>query len=61
MELTINQHLAIGNGILTVENSSQAWVRADMEKKDKGGDAARAALVMAGLREKMLAGKGAHA
>ncbi len=42
MELTITQHLAIGNGILTVENSDQAWVRADMDKKDKGGDAARA-------------------
>jgi 6,7-dimethyl-8-ribityllumazine synthase len=58
MELTIHQHLAIGNGILTVENSAQAWVRADMSKKDKGGDAARAALVMAGLRDNTLAGKG---
>ena len=61
MELTIHQHLAIGNGILTVENSAQAWVRADMSKKDKGGDAARAALVMAGLRDNMVAGKGTGA
>jgi 6,7-dimethyl-8-ribityllumazine synthase len=56
MELTITRHLAIGNGILTVENSDQAWVRADMDKKDKGGDAARAALEMASLKHQMLAG-----
>ena len=56
MELTITRDLAIGNGILTVENSDQAWVRADMDKKDKGGDAARAALEMASLKHQMLAG-----
>ena len=62
MDLTITQHLAIGNGILTVENSEQAWVRADMDKKDKGGDAARAALEMASLKHQMLAGnKGSNA
>lgn len=62
MELTITRHLAIGNGILTVENSDQAWVRADMDKKDKGGDAARAALEMASLKYQMLAGnKGSNA
>ena len=62
MELTITRHLAIGNGILTVENSDQAWVRADMDKKDKGGDAARAALEMASLKHQMLAGnKGSNA
>lgn len=56
MDLTIYQHLAIGNGILTVENSAQAWERADKTKKDKGGDAARAALVMADLSAKMSGG-----
>ena len=55
MDLTITRHLAIGNGILTVENSEQAWERADSAKKDKGGDAARAALAMADLKAKMLA------
>ena len=49
MELTTTDMLAIGNGILTVENGDQAWERADPARKDKGGDAARAALAMASL------------
>lgn len=44
--------LAIGNGILTVENEAQAWARARRSEKDKGGEAARAALAMARLRER---------
>lgn len=42
--------LAIGNGILTVENEEQALVRADPAQKDKGGEAARAALAMLALK-----------
>jgi 6,7-dimethyl-8-ribityllumazine synthase len=42
--------LAIGNGILTVENEEQALVRADPAQKDKGGEAAKAALAMLGLK-----------
>ncbi len=42
--------LAIGNGILTVENEAQASVRADPEQGDKGGDAARAALALLKLK-----------
>ena len=42
--------LAIGNGILTVENEAQAIVRADPKQLDKGGGAARAALAMLDLR-----------
>ncbi|GAA4829194.1 6,7-dimethyl-8-ribityllumazine synthase [Sphingosinicella ginsenosidimutans] len=42
--------LAIGNGILTVENEAQALVRADPAQKDKGGEAARAALAMLALK-----------
>ncbi|MGC6766969.1 6,7-dimethyl-8-ribityllumazine synthase, partial [Escherichia coli] len=34
--------VAIGNGILTVENEAQALVRADPKQKDKGGEAAKA-------------------
>ena len=49
MDLSVQHKLAIGNGILTVEDSEQAWARADMSRKDKGGDAARAALKMAEL------------
>jgi len=49
MDLATMELLAIGNGILTVENAEQAWERADPQRKDKGGDAARAALAMAAL------------
>ncbi len=50
MDLSLVDGLAIGNGILTVENKAQAWARADVAQKDKGGDAARAALAMAALK-----------
>ena len=44
--------LAIGNGILTVENEAQAIARADPAQGDKGGDAARAALALHELAER---------
>ncbi len=50
MDLSLHRQLAIGNGIITVEDEAQAWARADKDRKDKGGDAARAALAMAGLK-----------
>ena len=53
MELTL-EGACIGNGILTVENEEQAWVRARRSEKDKGGDAARAALSLVALRDKFL-------
>lgn len=43
---------AIGNGILTVENEEQALVRADPAQKDKGGEAAKAAMALLALRER---------
>ena len=42
--------LAIGNGILTVEDEAQAIARADPVQGDKGGDAARAALALRDLK-----------
>ncbi|OJW70061.1 MAG: 6,7-dimethyl-8-ribityllumazine synthase [Sphingomonadales bacterium 63-6] len=51
MALTMDG-LAIGNGILTVENEAQALVRADPAQKDKGGEAAKAALALLAIREK---------
>jgi 6,7-dimethyl-8-ribityllumazine synthase len=51
MALTLDG-LAIGNGILTVENEAQALARADPNDKDKGGEAAKAALAMMALRER---------
>ena len=42
--------LCIGNGILTVENEAQALARAHPADKDKGGEAAKAALAMMALK-----------
>lgn len=53
MDLSIADNLAIGNGILTVENEDQAWARADHRRKDKGGGAAEAALAMVRLRAEL--------
>lgn len=51
MALTMDG-IAIGNGILTVENEAQALVRADPAQKDKGGEAAKAALALMALQER---------
>jgi 6,7-dimethyl-8-ribityllumazine synthase len=51
MALTMDG-VAIGNGILTVENEAQALVRADPAQKDKGGEAAKAAIALLALRDK---------
>jgi 6,7-dimethyl-8-ribityllumazine synthase len=51
MALTMDG-LAIGNGILTVEDEAQAIVRADPNQKDKGGEAAKAALALLELKER---------
>ena len=53
MDLAVEDSLAIGNGILTTENEAQAWVRARRNEGDKGGFAARAALTMIALRERL--------
>ena len=51
MALTMDG-IAIGNGILTVENEEQAIVRADATQKDKGGEAAKAAMALLDLQSK---------
>jgi len=53
MDLSVDEAIAIGNGILTVENDEQAWVRARRSDKDKGGDAARAALAMIEVKQRL--------
>ena len=50
MDLTVRDGLAVGNGILTVEDEDQALVRTRAEKGGKGGDAARACLSLMGLK-----------
>ena len=52
MALTLDG-VAIGNGILTVEDEAQALVRADPAQKDKGGEAAKAALALMDLRDRL--------
>jgi len=51
MALTLDG-LAIGNGILTVEDEAQALARARPGEKNKGGEAAKAALAMLALKER---------
>ena len=52
MDLSVEESLAIGNGILTTENDEQTWKRARRTEGDKGGFAARAALTMIKLRDR---------
>ncbi len=54
-ELAIKEKLAIGYGILTVENEKQALERADKAKKNKGGFAANTCLEMINLKAKLIA------
>jgi 6,7-dimethyl-8-ribityllumazine synthase len=53
MDLTVQDSVCIGNGILTTENDAQAWTRAKRSEGDKGGFAARAALTMIALKERL--------
>ena len=46
------QGVCLGNGILTVENSSQAEARADVDGQNKGGGAAAAALHLIKLKQR---------
>ena len=52
MLLGIDQGLAIGNAILTVENREQAEVRAEAAGQNKGGGAAIAALHLIALADR---------
>ncbi|RWO66411.1 MAG: 6,7-dimethyl-8-ribityllumazine synthase [Mesorhizobium sp.] len=53
MDLSVQDSVCIGNGILTTENDAQAWTRAKRAEGDKGGFAARAALTMIALKEQL--------
>lgn len=50
MDLSVRDGLAIGYGILTVENIEQALARADTARGDKGGEATRACLAVIALK-----------
>jgi 6,7-dimethyl-8-ribityllumazine synthase len=53
MDLSVQDSVCIGNGILTTENDEQAWTRARRSEGDKGGFAARAALTMIALKQQL--------
>ena len=50
-DVALKLNLAVGNGILTVENEKQALERADHKRLDKAGGAALAALTMLKLKQ----------
>ncbi|MET0313184.1 MAG: 6,7-dimethyl-8-ribityllumazine synthase [Hansschlegelia sp.] len=52
MELSVARKLALGNGILTVENDAQAFARARVAEMNKGGGAAEAALAVLRLKRR---------
>jgi 6,7-dimethyl-8-ribityllumazine synthase len=54
-QLALDYQLAIGNGILTVENEEQAWERARVDRKNNGGWAANACLRMIALKRSFVA------
>ncbi len=53
MDLAVGGRLAVGNGILTVNDRDQAWARAKVDGKNKGGGAAEAALAMIATRQRL--------
>ena len=52
-DLAVREGLAIGYGILTVENETQALARASAEHRDKGGEAVRACLALVDLKRRL--------
>jgi 6,7-dimethyl-8-ribityllumazine synthase len=49
-DVTIENTLAMGYGVLTCENREQAMARASSDQQDRGGAAARACLAMIDLK-----------
>ncbi|MGL4322552.1 MAG: 6,7-dimethyl-8-ribityllumazine synthase [Beijerinckiaceae bacterium] len=56
MDLAVQRGLPLGNGILTVENEAQAWVRANRDDQNKGAGAAEAALAVLAIKRRMQGG-----
>ena len=49
-DLACDRGAALGYGILTCENQDQAWARAKVGERNKGGEAAKACLAMIGVK-----------
>ena len=50
-QLAVQPAVPIGCGILTCESREQAWARASVDGRNKGGDAARACLTLMQLEQ----------
>lgn len=50
IDLSVSEHLPLGNGILTVETMEQALARARVSEMNKGGGAAEAALSLLAIK-----------
>jgi 6,7-dimethyl-8-ribityllumazine synthase len=53
MDLAVLRGFPIGNGIITVNSEAEALSRARPDGQDKGGDAARAALALVGIKHRL--------
>ena len=53
-DLCIGKRLAIGFGVLTVDEEDQAWTRAKVSEGDRGGAAAKACLETVALKRQLL-------
>jgi 6,7-dimethyl-8-ribityllumazine synthase len=54
-DIAVDHQVPLGYGILTVENGDQAWARAGVDRKNKGGDAAAACLAMLAVKKRLAA------
>ena len=59
-DLAVRDGLAIGYGILTVENEAQALARASVKGRDKGGEAVRACLALVDLKRRLAGDENEH-
>jgi 6,7-dimethyl-8-ribityllumazine synthase len=59
-DLAARDGIAIGYGILTVENEAQALARASAEHRDKGGEAVRACLALVDLKRRLSGEENEH-
>lgn len=50
-QLAVQHGVPIGSGIITCESMEQAWERASVDGRNKGGDAARACLTLMRLEQ----------
>jgi 6,7-dimethyl-8-ribityllumazine synthase len=51
LQLSVQHGVPIGSSIITCENREQAWERASVDGRNKGGDAARACLTLMRLEQ----------